>query len=107
MESGEGVFCGPIVARVAYVAFPVPRLVGVEVVELLRPALRHRSSVTVTRIITVVDVAVKAARAVKPWASSNEQARQRTNPAHSSRREHSYMGHSRSTHRGTQARLQC
>jgi hypothetical protein len=73
MGSGEGVFRGPIMARVAYVALPVPRLVCVEVVELLFPAPRHRSSVTVTRIIAVVDVAVKAVRAVKPGASSKEQ----------------------------------
>jgi len=73
MESRERVFSGPIMARVAYVAFPVPRLVGLEVVERLRSAPRRRSSVTATRIIAVVDVAVKAAMAVKPGASSNEQ----------------------------------
>jgi hypothetical protein len=73
MESRERVFSGPIMASVAYVALRVVRFVCVEVVERLRSALRHRSSVTVTRIIAVVDVAVKAARAVKPGASSNEQ----------------------------------
>jgi hypothetical protein len=73
MGSGEGVFGAPIMARVAYVALPVPRLVCVEVVELLRPALRDRSGVSVMRIIAVVDVAIKAVMAVKPGTSSNEQ----------------------------------
>jgi hypothetical protein len=59
-------------ASVAHIASPIPRLVSLEVVEALRPALRHRSNVTVMRIIAVVDMAVKAARAVKPGASSKK-----------------------------------
>jgi hypothetical protein len=89
--SWKGVFTGCIMASVAYVTLPIPRLVSVEVVEPLLPALRQRSSVTVLRIIAVVDVAVKAVMAVKPGAS---------------RREHSYREHSRSTHRDTREPLQ-
>jgi hypothetical protein len=70
--SGEGVFSRPVMARVAYVASPIPRFICMEVVEALRPALRHRSSVTVVRIKAVVNMAVKAARAMKPGTSSKK-----------------------------------
>ena len=70
--SGEGVFSSPFMASIAYVASPVPRLVSLEVVEALRTAPRQRSSVTVMRIIAVVDMAEKAVRAVKPGASSQK-----------------------------------
>jgi hypothetical protein len=72
MVSGEGMFAAPIMGRVACVALPVPRLVCLEVVELLGPALRDRSSVSVMRIISVVDVAIKAVMTVEPGTSSNE-----------------------------------
>jgi hypothetical protein len=68
------VFAAAIMARVAYVTLPIPRLVCVEVVELLLPASRQRSGVTVMRIVAVVDVAVEAVRAVKPRASANKYA---------------------------------
>ena len=67
--SGKGVFSLPFMASIAYVASSIPRLVSVEVVEAFRPALRYRSSVTVMRIIAVVDMAEKAARTMKPGAS--------------------------------------
>jgi hypothetical protein len=70
--SGEGVFRLSVMACFAYVASPIARLVCLEMVEALRPTLRHWSSVTVMRIIAVVDMAIKAARAVKPGASSNK-----------------------------------
>ena len=70
--SGEGVFSCPVMARVAYVASPIPRLICMEVVEALRPALWHRSSVTVVRIKAVVNMAVKAARAMKPGTCPDE-----------------------------------
>jgi len=41
-------------------------------VEALRPALRQRSNVTVMRVKAVVDMAEKAARAMKPGASSKK-----------------------------------
>jgi hypothetical protein len=70
--SGEGVFALRIMASIAYVASPIPRLVSLEVVEALGPAPGQRSSVTVMRIKAVVDMAEKAARAVKPGASSEK-----------------------------------
>jgi len=70
--SGESVFGAPFMATVAYVALSIPRLVCVEVVEPLLAMFRQRSNVTVMRIIAVVDMAEKAATAVKPGASSNK-----------------------------------
>jgi hypothetical protein len=66
-------FTPRVVAGIAYVALTVARFVALEVVERLRPAFRHRSSVTMLRIVAVVDVAVKAARTMKPWTGSDEQ----------------------------------
>jgi hypothetical protein len=70
--SGKGVLAGRIMAGVAYMALSIPRLVPVEVVERFRTALRQRSMVTLARVVAVVDVAVKAARAVKPGAGSKK-----------------------------------
>jgi hypothetical protein len=66
------VFTDRFVAGAAYMALSIPRLVPVEVVELLLPAPRQRSTVTVMRVIAVVDVAVEAVRSVKPGASSKK-----------------------------------
>jgi hypothetical protein len=63
-------------AGIAYVSSSIARLVGLEVVKALRPALRHRSNVTVMRIKAIVDMAEKAVRAVKPGASAKK------HPAH-------------------------
>ncbi len=70
--SGERVLSLPFMASFAYVASPISRLVCVEVVEALRPALRQRSSVTVMRIKPVIDMSVKAVRAVKPRTCSKK-----------------------------------
>jgi hypothetical protein len=70
--SGEGVFSLPFMGSVAYVASPIPRLVCLEVVEALRPAIWQRSSVTVMRIKAVVDMAEKAVRAMEPGTSSKK-----------------------------------
>jgi hypothetical protein len=66
VESGEGVFPAAIVATGSYVAFPIARLVSVEVVELLFAVARQRSVVAMVRVKAVVDMAVEAMRAVKP-----------------------------------------
>jgi hypothetical protein len=66
-------FTATIMARVTYVTLPIPSLVCVEVVERRLSAPGKRSSVTVMRIIAVVDVAVEAMGAVKPGASANKQ----------------------------------
>jgi hypothetical protein len=70
--SRERVFTSPFMASVAYVASAIPRLVSLEVVEALRPALGQRSNVSVMRIKAVVNMAVKAVTAVKPGASSKK-----------------------------------
>ncbi len=70
--SGERVLSLPFMASFAYVASPISRLVCVEVVEALRPALRQRSSVTVMRIKPVIDMSVKVAMAVKPRTCSKK-----------------------------------
>ena len=61
--SRERVLSLPFMASFAYVASPISRLVCLEVVEALRPALRQWSSVTVMRIKPVIDMSVKAAMA--------------------------------------------
>jgi len=70
--SGKGVFGLPFMDSFAYVASPIPRLICLEVVEALRPAVRQRSTVTVMRIKAVVDMAEKAARTMEPGTSSKK-----------------------------------
>jgi hypothetical protein len=70
--SGKGTFSLGIMAGIAYVASSIPRFIPLEVVKALRATLRQRASVTVMRVETVVDMAEKAARAVKPRSSSNK-----------------------------------
>ncbi len=70
----ERVLSFTVMASLAYVASAISRLVCLEVVEALRPALRQWASVTVMRIKSVVDMSVKAVMAVKPGACSNKQA---------------------------------
>jgi hypothetical protein len=72
MSTGEGVFPSTIVASIAYVALPIPRLVGVEVVEALLSTARQRTAVAVPRVKAVVDVAKEAVGAVKPGTGSNK-----------------------------------
>jgi hypothetical protein len=71
-KSGESMFTAAFMGSGAYVASTIPRLVCLEVVEALRPALRHGSSVTVMRIKTIVDMAVKAMRTMKPRTRSKK-----------------------------------
>jgi len=75
-KSGQRVFTARVMAGVAYVAFSVPRLVSVEVVELRLPAPWQRSIVAVVRVKAVVDVPVKALAPVEPGSSSKK------HPAH-------------------------
>jgi hypothetical protein len=72
VTSGQAVFGATIVASVAYVTLPIPRLICVEVIECRFSAPRQRSNVTVMRIVAVVDVAVEAVGAMKPGASANK-----------------------------------
>jgi hypothetical protein len=66
------VFAVGIVARIAYVAASIPRLVALEMIERLNTTSRRRASVTVARIVAVIDVAIEAVGTMKPWASSEE-----------------------------------
>ena len=66
------VFVARIMTGVSYVTLAVPRLIPVEVIEGLLTALRHRSCITMMRIVPVIDVAVEAMLTVKPRSSSNE-----------------------------------
>jgi hypothetical protein len=68
----SAVFTAWIVACLAYVALPIPRLVRMEMAERRLSALRHRSRITVARIIAVINVAVEAVRTMEPWASAEE-----------------------------------
>lgn len=69
---GQGVFGPGIVAGIACMTAPIPRLVAMEVIEALRPAFRQWSSVAVMWVIAIVDVAIEAVVAVEPRASTDE-----------------------------------
>jgi len=73
---GERVFSATLVGRIAYVAFPIPRFICVEVVESRFAAAGERAVVAVMRVEAIVDVAVKAAVAMKPGAGSDEDSTQ-------------------------------
>ena len=70
--AGKCVLAAAIVSGIAYMSLPITRLVGVEMIESLRPAFRQGSMVSVARIKAVVDVTIKAARTVEPRASSDK-----------------------------------
>ncbi|MGA7341477.1 MAG: hypothetical protein WBX18_12815 [Terracidiphilus sp.] len=78
--AGQSVLAASIMAGGAYVALPVAGLVGMEVVERPSPALRHRSTVAVVRIVAVIDVAPEAVRAVEPGAGSDKDAAIQSGP---------------------------
>jgi len=63
-----------IMTGISNVALAVPRLVRVEVVECPLPAFRHRSYITMTRIVAVIDVAIEAMMTMEPRPSPNENA---------------------------------
>jgi hypothetical protein len=65
-KSGD-MFSTSVMAGVADVAMPVLPLVSVEMGERLFPVGREWSVVAVTRIVAVVDMAIKPVRTVKPW----------------------------------------
>jgi hypothetical protein len=71
-ESGQGMLSACIVAGRACVTASIARLIAMEVVEGLRAVFGERSMVAVVRIVAVVDMAVKAVRAVEPGAGSDE-----------------------------------
>jgi hypothetical protein len=68
----RSVFAATIMAGIAYVAMRIMRLVGVEMIERRLSARWHWAMLPVTRIVAIVDVAIKPARAMKPGSSSDE-----------------------------------
>ncbi len=58
----------------AYIASAIARFISLEVIEGAVAPLRHRPRITVVRIVTVVDVSVEAASAVKPRPRADEEA---------------------------------
>ena len=73
----QGVFMPGIVTGIAHVALPVPCFVSMEVVEWLGTMFGQRSVVTMTRIVAVVDMTVKARMAMKPWPGSDKDTTQK------------------------------
>ena len=59
MAIPAAVFTASIMARVAYVASSISRFVRVKIVERPRSTLRHRSRISVVRIVAIVDVAIE------------------------------------------------
>jgi hypothetical protein len=72
MAIPAAVFTDSIMACFAYVASSIPRFVRVKMGERPLSMLRHRSDVSVVRIIAIVHVTIEVMTAMKPWASSNE-----------------------------------
>jgi hypothetical protein len=70
------VFAATIMAGIAYDSMRIMRLVGVEMVERRFPVRWIWAMVAVTRIVAIVDMPIKPARAVKPGSSPDE------HPAH-------------------------
>jgi hypothetical protein len=71
-RKSRGMFTAPVMARIAYMAMPVLRLVSMEMVERLLAVCRKWSVVAMTRIVAVVDMAIKPARTVEPGACPEE-----------------------------------
>jgi hypothetical protein len=66
------VFVMSVVTRRANVTSPISRLIPLEMSKWLRSAPRQRPSISMMRIVPVIDVAVESTRAVKPWAGANK-----------------------------------
>src|SRR5580698_3082909 len=75
-ESGS-VFAAAIMAGIAYDAMRIMRLVGMEVVERRLAARWIRAMIPVARIVAIIDMAIKPARAVIPGAGSDEHPTQK------------------------------
>jgi hypothetical protein len=72
--SPGAVFSVAIMACIPHMALPVPRFIRLEMIEGTISTRRQRTSVPAMRIITVIDVAIKASGAAKPGSRSNEYA---------------------------------
>jgi hypothetical protein len=72
--SRQCVFSAPIVGSRANMAVPIPRLIGLEMVERMRTAIRQRPMISVARIKPVIDVSVKPVRPMEPRTRSKKHA---------------------------------
>ena len=63
-----------IMARLPDIPVPIPSLVALEVIELLRSTSRQRPVVPVARIIPVIYVPVEAAMPMKPRSRTDKHA---------------------------------
>jgi hypothetical protein len=66
------VFPTRLVAGIAYVALTVARLIALEVVERLGATSRRWAVIAVSRIVTVIDVAIEAMRSMEPRSCTKE-----------------------------------
>lgn len=66
------VLAAAFMARIAGLAVPIVSRTCVEAIERLLPPRRNGPVIPMMRIIALVNVAIKSARAVKPWPSSYE-----------------------------------
>ena len=72
--SRKRVLMARVMGSGAYVTSAITRLISLEVVEGFRSTLRQWSVVAVMGIEAIVDMAVKAMRAVEPGTGSNKHA---------------------------------
>jgi len=65
-------FRGRAMAGSAYMALPITCFISLEMLKRLRPTLRHRTSVSMMRIVSVVNMAVEAGGTMEPRAGPEE-----------------------------------
>jgi len=70
--SGKSVFPAAFVGSLAYMTVPIPRLICIEMIEALGPALWERAMVAIPGIVTVVHMAIEAGMAMEPGTRSDE-----------------------------------
>ena len=65
-------FSTAIVAGIADVALPVPRLVGLKVIERPISSVWHWTGIAIARVVPVIDMAIESAAAVEPRTCANK-----------------------------------
>ena len=55
-----------IMAGIAYMALPIPRLVRMEVVERLLPVIWQRPMIPIAGIVAIIHMAIEAMRPMEP-----------------------------------------
>jgi hypothetical protein len=74
MESRQRMLTRSRVARLSHISAPIPSLIALEVVELLRATSWKRSAVAIARIIPVIYVPIETMRPMEPWPCSDKHA---------------------------------